>query len=209
MNLQIRINFSPLLYDYVARDKYKLYADEWGDIPSYDQCEEWTNNYRATWQAYEPRIIPALEHLLGMSFRQSIIDAHTVPGIRDMSDPLIISFMTDADGFIDRLTHELIHKLLTDNTVYSLNDTTKPTWLGDEWQKLFGAHDFDTLVHIPVHAIHKHIYLDILKEPGRLERDIASTADNKPYADAWKYVQDHDYMKVIDDLQKLYDTYDD
>lgn len=206
---QIRINFSSLLYDYVARDKYKLYADEWGEIPSYKQCEEWTENYRAAWQAYEPKILPALKIILGVSFRQSIIDVHTAPGIRDMSDPLIMNFTTDADEFIDRLTHELIHKLLTDNTAYSLNDTNKPTWLGDEWQKLFGEHDFDTLVHIPVHAMHKHIYLDVLKEPERLARDLASTADSKPYAEAWKYVKDHDYMKIIADLKKLYSARDD
>ncbi|HSX07539.1 MAG TPA: hypothetical protein VLG11_01465 [Candidatus Saccharimonadales bacterium] len=204
---QIRINFSPLLYDYVARDKYKLYADTWGDIPSYEQCEEWTDNYRAAWQEQESKILPTLEQVLGLSFRQPIIDAHTVPGIRDMSDPLIMNFMTDAGTFVDRLTHELIHTLLTDNTAYSLNDTNKPTWLGDEWQKLFGDHDFDTLVHIPVHAIHKHIYLDTLKEPKRLERDMASTADNKPYADAWRYVNDHDYMKIITDLKELYSAY--
>jgi len=203
---QIRINFSPLLYDYVARDKYKLYAQEWGDMPSREQCEEWTENYRKEWAKYEDKILPALTKALGVYFRQSIIDVHTVPGIRDMSDPIIMNFMTDADEFVDRLTHELVHKLLTDNTAYSLNDTDKPTWLGDEWQKLFGDHDFDALIHIPVHAIHKYIYLDVLKEPERLQRDIASTKDNEPYAAAWQYVNDHDYIKIIADLKKLYAT---
>ena len=203
---QIRINFSHLLYDYVARDKYELYKNGWGNIPDTKQCEEWTANYRTAWQEYEAKILPALEKILGAAFRQPIIDVHTVPGIRDMSDPLIMNFMTEPDEFVDRLTHELIHKLLTDNTAYSLNDTNKPTWLGNEWQKLFGDHDFDTLIHIPVHAIHKHVYLDILKEPERLKRDLEGTADNKPYAEAWKYVSEHDYKKIISDLKEQYEA---
>lgn len=66
---QVRIHFSWLLYDYVSQDKYKLYAKDWGDIPSREQCEEWVENYRQEWAKYEERILPALTELLGVTLR--------------------------------------------------------------------------------------------------------------------------------------------
>ena len=81
--------------------------------------------------------------------------------------------------------------------------------LTDEWQKLFGKnHTFGTLVHIPVHAVHKAIYLDILKEPKRLKRDIVE--NNKynatDYINAWDYVEKHGYKEIIKQLQKSYES---
>ena len=110
----------------------------------------------------------------------------------------------EPDNFIDLLTHELLHRLLTDNTSlpYDTDFLTR-------WQKLFDKkHSFGTLVHIPVHAIHKAIYLDILNEPARLKRDVEGSEkfEIKDYDNAWSYVNDHDYTELIymlkDDYKK-------
>jgi hypothetical protein len=202
---QVRIKFSWLLYEYVSRDKYKLYGKEWGDIPAYEQCEKWTENYRQEWTKYEDRIIPALTTALGVSFRQPIIDASVAPGIRAMSDPLILNFMYYPDQFVDSLTHELIHVLLTDSDKFSLKGDTHGIDLIDAWRKLYGEHDFETMVHIPVHAIHKYIYLDVFKEPERLRQDIKTVAaDGSSYANAWRYVEAHDYRQMVEELRRFY-----
>ena len=115
---------------------------------------------------------------------------------------MVIGINREPDVFVDTLTHELLHRLLTDNT-----SAPYETMLTDEWQKLFGKnHTFGTLVHIPGHAVHKAIYLDILKEPKRLKRDIAE--NNKynatDYINAWDYVEKHGYKEIIKQLQKSY-----
>ena len=76
-----------------------------------------------------------------------------------------------------------------------------------EWQKLFGKeHASGTLVHIPVHAVHKAIYLDVLNAPERLERDIAGIKKNKAtdYINAWDYVDKHGYLEIIEKLRASY-----
>ena len=138
-----------------------------------------------------------------LSFRQNIIDVYIAPWFRAFSDPMVIGVMQDPDVFVDTLTHELIHRLLTDNTAIP-----HETMLLEEWQKLFGKqHTFGTTVHIPVHAVHKAIYLDVLKDPERLERDVASNKkyEAKDYIAAWDYVEQHGYKVIIDKLQNSYE----
>ena len=55
-----------------------------------------------------------------------------------------------------------------------------------------------TLVHIPVHAILKEIYIDVFNEPKRLKRDIDSSNKNsvKDYIKAWDYVEAENYKEI-------------
>lgn len=203
---EVRINFSWLLfYDEVQKLKgdYKL--------ESHEQFEEWTTNYRQAWRKREAKILPALQDCLGVTFYKPVIDVALAPFFRCKSDPLIINFRNEPDQFVDVLTHELCHVLLTDNNKLQLGNDETPIDLEQAWQGLFGKeHDFHTLVHIPVHAICKYIYLDILKEPQRLSRDMdtvktyAKAGDN-PYTKAWEYVEKHDYKQLIADLKQSYE----
>ena len=140
--------------------------------------------------------------LLGLSFRQNVIDVYIAPWFGAFSDPLVIGVMREPDQFVDTLTHELIHRLLTDNSSISYEKKLFPNW-----QKLFGKnHSFTTIVHIPVHAVHKAIYLDILNEPERLERDKKSDIQHnaKDYIASWQYVDSDDYQIIIEKLRNSY-----
>lgn len=140
---------------------------------------------------------------LRLSFRQNIIDVNIAPWFHAFSDPMVIGVMQEPDVFVDTLTHELLHRLLTDNTLIP-----HETQLLPEWGKLFGnQNSFTLLVHIPVHAVHKAIYLDILKAPERLERDIANNKKHgsKDYEGAWDYVEKHGYNEIISQLLKSYE----
>jgi hypothetical protein len=55
-----------------------------------------------------------------------------------------------------------------------------------------------------VHAVSKYIYLDVLKNPARFERDMKEVKDDAPYVAAWKYVNSNDYMQIIEQLKKDY-----
>ena len=73
---------------------------------------------------------------------------------------------------------------------------------------MFGSDlEFKTLVHIPVHAGLKALFLDTLEEPMRLERDILRLEKNPAYKAAWDYVESHDYRQINTDLKELYRSF--
>lgn len=99
-------------------------------------------------------------------------------------------------------THEVAHRLLTDNSKMTSSLDRK---ILKTWKELFGEdHAWNTLVHIPVHALLEYIFVDVLDEPERLERDIELCKQHPPYADAWTYVQSEGYQNI---LKKLRDSY--
>lgn len=189
----LRDNASKHLHELWGKDK-KLADDDW---------MEWkVGEYKKAWQPVEHKILTAMTDLLGLDFFQNTVDVYIAPWFNAFSDPLVIGVMREPDQFIDTLTHELIHRLLTDNT-----SVPHDTQLLGEWQKLFGKkHSFGATVHIPVHAVHKAIYLDVLKEPERLKRDIDENKQYEAtdYVAAWEYVEKHDYRVIIEKLRESY-----
>jgi hypothetical protein len=191
----VRENVSTHLHELWGKGK-TLADDKW--------MEKRVKDYQDAWKPYQQKILGGMTETIALSFRQDIIDVYIAPWFNAFSDPMIIGVMREPDEFVDTLTHELIHRLLTDNTAIP-HDTQLLT----VWQKLFGKnHSFSMLAHIPVHAIHKAIYLDILDAPERLKRDIESNKkfDAADYVNAWEYVEKHGYKKIIDKLKDSYLT---
>lgn len=203
---EIRINFSPLLYFgecQILAERFKKTCE----LQSPEQYHKITAAYREAWQPYEIEILTGMTQALGVSFYRSVIDVTLAPFFRGKSTPLIISFRSSPDKFVDVLTHELLHILQTDNNKYQAASYIKNKDPIDEWRHLFGEHDRSTLVHIPVHALHKYLYLDVLRAPERFRRDVEDASSSKiggPYARAWEYVNKHDYNAIIADLRKIY-----
>lgn len=198
----IRIKDAWLLRENASQHLHELWASK-GDVLADDKwMEKRVNEYQKAWEPVEQKILKGMTESLGLSFRQNIVDVYIAPWFRAFSDPMIIGVMQEPDVFVDTLTHELIHRLLTDNT--AIPHETK---LLEEWQELFGKqHTFGTTVHIPVHAVHKAIYLNILKDPERLKRDIANNKkyEAKDYIAAWDYVEEHGYEEIIKKLKNSY-----
>ena len=200
---EIRIKNAWLLRDQVSKPLYKLYKPP-KKFPTDKQVEQKVEDYHRAWQPFEQKILTGMSELLGVSFRQNIIDVYIAPYFkRAFSDPMVIGMRCLADVFVDILTHELLHRLLSDNTTISNNNDD----LLKEWRRLFGdKYSFSMTVHIPVHAAHKAIYLDVLKAPERLERDIAKAQrlNATDYLKAWDYVEHHGYQQIIDKLKQSY-----
>lgn len=201
---EIRITFSRLLYHGECHRLDLLINDGESRIAHPQQYEEKAERYREAWKRYEKNILEGMEGALGVSFYRSVIDVTLAPYFGSKSVPLIINFRTDPDAFVDVLTHELLHVLQNDNNKLQTLGRNAHGGLTEEWRSLFGDHERKTLVHIPVHALHKYIYLDILNAPKRLARDIETTKSNIPYAEAWQYVNDHDYRQIVDELRAMY-----
>lgn len=201
---EIRIYFSWLLYDNVSKDLFEKYSDGSKKLASKDDCFKWTGGYREEWAKYEDKIVPALTDVLGLEFYRETIDVACAPWVGAQSEPLLVSFYYEPDQFIDILTHELCHVLLTDNNTYSEHSQLKWVNLAKRWEKLFGTHEQTATVHIPVHALCKYVFVDILKQPERVARDMEDCKRNNPYVESWKYVNSHDYREIIVQLRQDY-----
>lgn len=200
---EIRIKDAWLLRQVVSVPLNEL----WGEGKPLRTDKEYAKivaGYKDAWQPLEQKILGGMCEILGLTFRQNIIDVYIAPRFHAFSDPMVIGVTYESDKFVDTLTHELLHRLLTDNT-----KVPSDTRFLAEWKKLFGkSHTFNTLVHIPVHAIHKAIYLDVLNEPRRLKRDVKFVKDynDTDYIKAWEYVESNDYKEIIKKLKQSYSS---
>lgn len=196
---EVRIQFSWLFYESVSKILHEHYAKDGQKLSTPEQCDEWTDEYRNAWAKKEEAILKGLINVMELEFKRSIIDLDLAPWFRPTSSPLMMGFNFEPDEFVDTLTHELCHILLTDNTKFSnRNKSGRKGALLKKWEANYGDdHDWVTLVHIPVHALLKYIYLDILKEPYRLERDIKHCQKYPRYKETWEYVQANDYKEII------------
>lgn len=201
---EIRINYSWLLQSDVSEKICKL--NDW-ELPSDEQCLEWAENYRKAWVEKESDILSAMQEFTGLEFYKNVIDVSLAANIIPKSDPLIISFRSSADEFVDLLTHELIHVLLTDNKILTLQGQERNFELLTEWKSMFaGESDFTTLVHIPVYAIQKKIMLEIQKQPSRVlrDREFMSKIGADSYVKSWDYIEANGHEVIINKLKKSY-----
>ena len=199
---EIRIKDAYLLHQNASTHLHELWAKPGDKLADHEEMREVVASYQKAWRPYETKILAGMCQTTGLQFEQNIIDVYIAPWFRAFSDPLVVGITIAPDKFIDTLTHELLHRLLTTNT--SLPFDTDYIII---WQKLFGKnHTHRALVHIPVHAVHKAIYLDVLNEPARLKRDIAKMKQlgAVDYVAAWDYVEEHGYKNIIAQLKGSY-----
>ena len=153
------------------------------------------------WKPYETKILTAMCEVLDLEFKQNLIEIHILPFPGAFSWPLTIGKeYFDKDRAVDTICHELIHRLLIDNTKLAYDYDTWPAW-----RKIIGKEPNNhTFNHIVVHAILKYLFIDVLNEPDRLERDIKDCQQYENYKSAWDYVESHDYRKLIAEIRDSY-----
>lgn len=198
---EISIKDAWLLRENASAHLHKLWAKPNDKLVDDDDMKRIVEFYQNAWSPYEEKILKGMSETFDLEFRHNVIDVYIAPWFFGFSDPLVIGVVHKPDVFIDILTHELLHRLFTANTIYDIDKSEKNL----EWRKLFGEeHDFKTLVHIPVHAGLKAIYLDVLNQPQRLQRDIETSQKNPGYKEAWEYVETHDYKELNEKLKNSY-----
>lgn len=187
----------------IAGEASPTLNDAWGDgtpLRSHEEYFEVARQYEEWWRPNGDKILTAMIEVLGLQFSQTEIDVYIVPWFDAISDPMILgpAFKTQNE-VVNTLTHELLHRLLTENTI---TDYTYDYLSG--WKELFGDLEFNTLVHIPVHAVMKKLYLEDIARPDLLELDKLKVKDNQPYVDAWEYVDKNGHEQIIDKLNGWY-----
>lgn len=198
MNIpQVRIKYAWLLANIAS----VVMNEKWGDgtpLRSFKQYEEIAARYEKWWRPYNDRILENICEILGLEFRQNIIDVNVAPWFSPISDPMTIgpAFKT-ADDLVNTLAHEMLHRLITDNTIYPYDYDFL-----SQWSEMFGDnHAQNTLIHIPVHAAMEALYVK-LGRADLLELDLKQTKQYKEYKDAWTYVKRVGYKEIIDKLTR-------
>ncbi len=203
---EIRIQASPLLFNSISEEERQNWAGKVGaHLMSMPEIEQYVERLRVCWSEYELQILQAITELYGVDYKKSIIDVYVSPWNKSISNPLILNPSRPPEIHIDTLVHELLHGLFTDNSSFSMHEKHQSIKLIDRWRELFGDDlSWKTIVHIPVHAGLKAIFLDTLHEPERLARDIERHVDNPAYKAAWDYVEEYGYKDINEKLRQLY-----
>lgn len=195
---EVRIEFSYLIYNMIAKPMWSHFrAGE--KLMEPRRAQEVLIKYREAWQPHEQAILQGMCEAFDLRFYKSVLDVYVSPGIPTFSRPTIIITEFDADEFIDVLAHELLHVLITDNTTYDSDEK-----LGDVLESIYPDYSRLTRNHILVHAALKHLYLDVLKEPRRLARDIENCKKLPDYAKAWEVVEERGYKELIEEFKGYY-----
>jgi hypothetical protein len=166
------------------------------EMATEDWCRERVANYIKNWQLDSEAILTAMQNLFKLTFYRPVIDVYVAPFIHEQSTPLLFGTRRRPEEFIDGLTHELFHVLISDNH----EGITSGKILASMFPELPPI----TRIHIIVHAGLKYIYLDVLKDEERLKRDMALCDNNPPYKEAWRVVETTGYMQLITEFTGHY-----
>lgn len=189
---KIRIKYNrfldPIFKVYIkSNPKWKDWVE-----PTEAEVKERVKKYKEEWAKYEKKILEGICGLLDLNFSQNIIDIHIVSGNdRQFSNPVVIKSGFKPDEFIRCITHELIHRLFSDNLQKISGWDFLTTNFPDE-NKL-------TQNHILTHAILKFVYLDILENKKMLEKNIEVSLKSSffEYKQAWDIVENRGYKELI------------
>lgn len=152
--------------------------------------------FRASWEPVEKKLLRGMCRVLELQFYLNAIDVHVVGYAKAFSNPLVLSSHYEADEAVDVLTHELIHRLLTDNT-RQLN-------VSAIWSEMFQGEERLVRNHVLVHAVHEFLYREVLADPSRLKRDRSHATEHPAYKRSWEIVAETGYKRIINSFKKHY-----
>jgi hypothetical protein len=193
---KIIIKYGKLLdpiFIFYCKNNLDLKARGWNDWmpPTQDDVFKKIEDYKKEWSKYEGKILKGICSVLNLKFKRSAIDVYIVSGNpRQLSSPIVIKSGFSPDEFVDSLTHELIHILFEDN------GRKVPISI---WDEMFSGETSSVKSHVVVHSVLKYIYLDVLKDEKRLERNVGSSKkhNTNDYLRAWEIVEKEGYIEII------------
>ncbi len=181
------------IFIFYCQNNPDLKARGWNDWipPTQEEVFKRIEDYRKEWLKYETKILKGICSVLEIEFKRNAIDVYIVSGNpRQLSSPIVIKSGFSPGEFVDSLTHELIHTLFQDNGMRI------PISI---WNEMFPGETDSVKSHVVLHAILKYIYLDILKDEKRLERNIRGSEKHstEDYLRAWEIAEKEGYLEII------------
>ena len=176
------------IYDQKFKDKGKKYSPK--------KIEEYIKKVKKIWGKYEKDILKELQKISGLKWEEKKIICYIISKTIPFSDPLTIPIYKNKNYFIDVLTHELIHRLFTQNTN---REITNRSW--KMIQRKLKKENINVRVHVILNAIHKHILLKFFNKK-RLNKNIKSLNHLKDYKKSWEIVERQRCENIIKSFKK-------
>ena len=179
-------------YDQVYKDISRI-----KNYPTESEVMLYIKKIQKIWNKIGKKILKELEKITKLKFKDEKIICYIVGKAIPFADPLTIPIYTkEHNYFIDTLIHELIHILFTQegNLIKAKNS----------WKYVFNRYKnetFNTKIHIPLHAVHTHIYT-IFFSMERLEHDIIEIFNLHAYRRSWEIVNRDGYSNIINEFTK-------
>ncbi len=175
------------------------------DIFEYEKyVKDFILSIEESWRKIEPSIFRYCEEISGLKWKKSEIDCYVIKisSYHPFSDPLTIPINLESDGevypltkerYIDFLIHELLHNLFIQND--------EETW--EYFNHIFNEYskeEFDTVIHIPIHMLHKKIFIKFFNE-NRLIEEIKLSNYYPSYKRSWEIVNEKGEDNLIKEFK--------
>jgi len=191
MNPKITFKYSRI-YDEHWKELGKFYGVKDVKYPSESEIRSYIKKAEKEWRKSEGKILTELSRITGLKWKEKTISCYVVGRCIPISDPLTLKVYDKRERFIDVLTHELIHQLMASQE--GNLKKAKKAW--DHLYKEYKNESFTTVVHVPVHALHKHVLLKFFGEK-RLKDEVESLIMFPDYKRAWDIVEKEGYLNII------------
>ena len=173
------------------------------------EANKFIQKLKKEWQKHT-KILGYMSSLTGLKWKENKIKCYVVMLSESgpISDPLTIPikskhknkiFPLDINGFIDILTHELIHQL------FLQNEKQINKYFDNIINKKYKKQPWNTRIHIPIHAIHKKIF-DKFFGKKRLQKEIKNCSNYPEYKKAWDIVIKEGEDNIIKEMKETIKT---
>jgi len=157
------------------------------------------------WLGKEREILTYMEEISGLKWKEKKVDCYLIKRsiFMPISVPLTIPIELEheeniypitKERFIDTLVHELIHIL------FFQNENIGNKYFDYLISKRYSKEQFNTAIHVPVHAIHKKIFLKFFKK-DRFEEELRMSDFYQDYKKAWDIVNEEGEDEIIEELR--------
>ena len=168
--------------------------------------ESYINFISKEWKKYGSKILKYIQKITNLKFKRKEIDCFVIKISKyvPISHPLTIPIQgTDGQNiltltkeqFFDMLVHELIHNLFIDN------EKKTKKYFNYIIKKKYRRYSWNTSIHVPLHAIHKEIFLKFFDE-NRLKKEIYFASFFPEYKRAWEIVLEEGSKNIIKEFRK-------
>lgn len=178
-----------------------IYDEHWREVytddknyPSYKKTKENLLKVEKEWRKSENDILKELSKISGLKWKKKGITCYVVGRCVSFSDPLTIMCHKKypVNYAVDVLTHELVHQLFIQE---GNEESATKAWA--YFHKKYKTEDFNTIIHIPLHAMHHHIFMKFFGEK-RLQREIDFMNDLPDYKKSWDIVLEEGAENIIE-----------
>ncbi len=170
---------SPTVKENFDYEKYQKYV------------EDYLKEVKSIWKAKEKQVLSSCEKITDLKWKKEEIPIYVIKrsSIMPISDPLTIPiqfksgdevFSLTPERFVDMMVHEIIHNL------FIQNEKEMGDYFGFILDK-YKNEDFDTVIHLLLHSIHKKILKEHF-DKSRLDEEIEMSSFYPSYKKSWEIV---------------------